>query len=164
MNRNLQHLALAGITLSLLIVASYCSYKIYTLSAIRATKKTDYSTVNNITHGLLSVDSWKNHLVQIASHRIDDFEFTKDQEKVLQGQLEKVLHAVIHKADTLLHKKQKTIRGKLKKWVANALINENKLHEQVPAFAQTILNQIKDPENKSKIKELILSKINEYGA
>jgi hypothetical protein len=164
MNRNFQHLALGIFTVSLLVIASYCSYKIYTLSAIRAVKKTDYSTVNNITHGLLSVDAWKDHLILIASHRIDDFEFTKEQEKTLQLQLEKVLHAVIFKADTLLHKKQKTIGGKLKKMVANALINESKLHEQVPGFAQTILQQIKDPENKTKIKELILAKINEYGA
>lgn len=164
MNRNLQLAALVFITISLLLFASYCSYKIYSLSKIRAAEKTDYSTVNNITHGLLSVDSWKNHLIQIASHRIDDFEFTPDQEKVLQDQLEKLLHAVIYKADTLLHQKQKTVKGKLRKMVANALINENKLHEQVPGFAQTILLQIKKPDNKAKIKELILSKINEYGS
>ena len=113
---------------------------------------------------MLSVDAWKNHLILIASNRIDDFEFSKDQEKVLQDQLEKVLHAVIYKADTLLHKKQKTVKGKIKKMVANALINEKKLHEQVPAFANTIVNQIKEPENKAKLKELILNKINEYGA
>ena len=164
MNRNLQHAILGSVTVSLLLIAGYCSFKIYRLSAIRASQKADYSTVNNITHGLLSVDAWKNHLILIASHRIDDFEFSKDQEKVLQDQLEKILHAVIYKADTLLHKKQKTLNGKIKKMVANALINEKKLHEQVPAFANTILNQIKEPENKAKLKELILNKINEYGA
>ncbi len=164
MNRKLQQASLALLTISLLLFAGYCSFKIYTLSSERAIRKIDYSTVNNITHGLLSVDAWKNHLILIASHRIDDFEFTPEQEKLLQEQLEKVLHAVINKADTLLHQKQKTVKGKIRKFVANAIIDENKLHNQVPGFAETILNQIKEPNNKAKIKELILSKINDYGS
>ncbi|MGC3944400.1 MAG: hypothetical protein QM762_07765 [Chryseolinea sp.] len=49
--------------------------------------KTDYSAVNNITYGLLSVDAWKDHLVRIISQRIDDFQLTKEQEKIVKGQI-----------------------------------------------------------------------------
>ena len=164
MNRNFQRIALAFLIIPLLAVAGYCSFKIYDLSETKAEIKTDYSVVNNITYGLLSVDTWKNHLIQIVSHRIDDFEFTKEQEKILKNQLEQLLHAVIDKADTLMHQKQKTVKGKIRKMVINALVNEDKMHAKVPVFAETILGEIKRKENKTKIKDLILEKIEEYGA
>lgn len=164
MKKNFQRIALAFLTIPLLVVAGYCSFKIYDLSETKAEIKTDYSVVNNITYGLLSVDTWKNHLVQIVSHRIDDFEFTKQQEQILKDQLEQLLHAVIDKADTLMHQKQKTVKGKIRKMVINALVNEDKMHAKVPVFAETILGEIKKKENKTKIKDLILEKIEEYGA
>ncbi|MEO5979044.1 MAG: hypothetical protein ABIS36_03565, partial [Chryseolinea sp.] len=156
MNPRLHQSILAFLTIPLLVGAVYCSYKIYTLSKERAALKTDYSTVNNITYGLLSVDAWKDHLVRIISNRIDDFELTPDQEKLMKGQIETVLHAVIDKADTMMHQKRKTLKGKVRKVIINALVNEKKIHAQVPAFAQTIVNEIKRSENKAKLKTLVL--------
>ncbi|MEP6737099.1 MAG: paraquat-inducible protein A [Chryseolinea sp.] len=164
MNPRLHQSILAFLTIPLLVGAVYCSYKIYTLSKERAALKTDYSTVNNITYGLLSVDAWKDHLVRIISNRIDDFELTPDQEKLMKGQIETVLHAVIDKADTMMHQKRKTLKGKVRKLIINALVNEKKIHAQVPAFAQTIVNEIKRSENKAKLKTLVLSKIEDYGS
>ncbi len=155
---------LALFTIPLLAGAGYCSFRIYELSNERAALKTDYSTVNNITYGLLSVDAWKDHLLRIVSNRIDDFEFTPEQEKLMRSQIELVLHAVVDKADSLMHLKRKTLKGKVRKFVINALVNEKKIHAQVPVFAETIVNEIKKPENKKKLKSLVLSKIEDYGA
>lgn len=164
MNPRLQKFFLLLILLPLLGAASYCSVVLYKSSQERAMIKTDYSAINNITYGLLSVDAWKDHLIKIISNRIDDFDFTKEQEVVIRGQLESVLHSVINKADTMLHAKKKTLKGKIRKAVINTLVNEDKLHAAVPEFAQTILNEVKKPENKAKMKTLVLSKIQEYGA
>lgn len=160
----LQRVALLTFALALLVAAGFCSLKLYYSSHERAALKADYSAVNNITYGLLSVDAWKEHLLTIVSNRIDDFEFTREQEVAIKGQIESVLHSVINKADTLLHQKRKTLKGKIKKAVINSLVNEDKLHAQVPEFAQTILNEIKKEENKEKLKSIVLSKIQEYGA
>lgn len=164
MNKRLQQFLLSLVIIPLLVTAAYCSLELYRSSRERATLKTDYSAVNNITYGLLSVDAWKEHIVKIVSNRIDDFELSKEQEEVIRGQIETVLHSVINKADTLLHKKQKTLKGKLRKAVVNTLVDEKKLHESVPEFAKTIVNEIKKTENKAKLKSLVLSKIKEYGA
>ena len=164
MNRTLHHTGIALLTIPMLLVAGFCSFEIYSLSKTRASIKTDYSAVNNISYGLLSVDAWKNHLLNIVAHRIDDFSFTPQQEKLIKYQLEQVLHAVINKADTLIHQKQKTFKNKLKKLIVNTLVNEKKIHEQVPLFSQTILNEIKKEENRAKLKSLVLEKIQQYGA
>lgn len=164
MNHKLQQLVLLVIILPLLGVAGYCSVVLHKSSQTRAILKTDYSAVNNITYGLLSVDAWKEHLIKIVSNRIDDFEFTREQEMVIKGQIETVLHSVIDKADTMLHAKSKTLKGKVRKIVINALVNEKKVHARVPEFAETILKEVKKAENKAKLKTLVLSKIREYGA
>ncbi|MEJ1237946.1 paraquat-inducible protein A [Chryseolinea sp. T2] len=157
------------ITLALLVIpflvgATYCSFRIYNLAHERAAIKADYSSINNITYGLLSVDAWKDHLVRIVSNRIDEFELSAEQEKVIQLQVESVLHAVIDKADTIMHQKRKSLKGIVRKAVINALVSERKIHAKVPEFATTIVREIKKDENKKKMKELVLSKIKEYGA
>jgi hypothetical protein len=164
MNNKLQQFLLLLIVVPMLGTVVYCSVVLYKSSQERATIKTDYSAVNNITYGLLSVDAWKEHLIKIISNRIDDFDFSKEQEIVIKGQLETVLHSVIDKADTMLHTKSRTLKGKIRKAVINTLVNEDKIHARVPEFAETILNEIRKPENKAKIKTLILTKIQEYGA
>ena len=96
----------------LLAVAVSSGKQVYTLSHERAEMKKDYGVLNSITYGLLSVNAWRDHLIKVVTHRIDDFEFTKDQEKALKFEISNVLHAVINKADSMLDKKQKTIGGK----------------------------------------------------
>jgi hypothetical protein len=148
----------------LIAAVGYFNYNIYILSNQRASIKKDYSIVNNITRGLLSVNAWKDYLVQIVTHRIDDFEFTPEQEAIMKVQLEHVLHTVIDKADSLVQQKQKTFKGKVKQFAFNAFVDEKKIHAKVPIFSQTIIDEIKKPANKEKLKNLALAKIAEYGS
>jgi RecA/RadA recombinase len=147
----------------LLVVAGWCGLQVYQLSNTRASIKKDYSVLNNITYGLLSVNAWRDHMVRVVTHRIDDFEFTPEQEAALKHEVAQVLHAVINKADSMIDRKQRTVGGKIKKFAVKALINENKLHERVPEFAQTIVNEVKKPKNREKLKYLAQSKLEEFG-
>lgn len=149
---------------SLLAIAGWSGFQVYTLSNERAEIKKDYSVLNNITYGLLSVNAWRDHMIRVVTHRIDDFELTAEQEKALKYEVSQVLHAVINKADSMLDKKQKTIGGKLKKFAIRTFVKEEKLHAQVPVFAQTIVNEIKKPKNKEKLKFLVQSKMAQFGA
>ena len=149
---------------SLLAIAGWSGYQVYTLSNERAEIKKDYSVLNNITYGLLSVNAWRDHMIRVVTHRIDDFELTVEQEKALKFEVSQVLHAVINKADSMLDKEQMTIGGKLKKFAIRTFVKEEKLHAQVPVFAQTIVNEIKKPKNKEKLKFLVQSKMAQYGA
>lgn len=149
---------------TLLIFAGLSGQKVWTYSNERAQIKKDYSLLNNISYGLLSVNAWRDHVITVVTHRIDDFEFTVEQERILKHEISQVLHAVIYKADSLLEKKQKNIGGKLKKFAIKTFVNEKKLHAQVPVFAQTIVNEIKKPANREKLKVLVQSKLSQFGA
>src|SRR5688572_5336187 len=147
----------------LLAVAIWSGVQVHQLSDERAEIKKDYSILNNITYGLLSVNAWRDHIVKVVTNRIDDFEFTPEQDKALKYEVSQILHAVIDKADSLVDRKQKTLGGKLKKFAVKALINEDKIHARVPEFAETIVNELKKPKNKEKIKFIARSKLEEFG-
>src|SRR5918993_4659589 len=147
----------------LLAIAGGSGMQVYKLSDERAELKNDYSVLNNITYGLLSVNAWRDHIVKVVTNRIDDFEFTKEQDKALKYEVSQILHAVIDKADSLVDRKQKTLGGKLKKFAVKTLVNEDKIHARVPEFAETIVNELKKPKNKEKIKFIARSKLEEFG-
>jgi hypothetical protein len=147
----------------LLTLAVWSGFQVHQLCGERAEIKKDYSILNNITYGLLSVNAWRDHIVKVVTHRIDDFEFTPEQDKALKYEVSQVLHAVIDKADSLVDQKQKSLRGKLKKFAVKALVNEEKIHARVPEFAETIVNELKKPKNKEKIKFIVQSKLEEFG-
>jgi hypothetical protein len=147
----------------LLAIAVWSGMQVYKLSDERAELKNDYSVLNNITYGLLSVNAWRDHIVKVVTNRIDDFEFTKEQDKALKYEVSQILHAVIDKADSLVDRKQKTLGGKLKKFAVKTLVNEDKIHARVPEFAETIVNELKKPKNKEKLKFIARSKLEEFG-
>ena len=103
-------------------------------------------------------------MIRVVTNRIDDFELTPDQEKAIKSEVSAVLHAVIYKADSMVQKKQKTIGGKLKKFAVNTLVNQDKIHDKVPEFSQTIVNELKKPRNKEKLKFLVRSKLEQFGS
>lgn len=148
---------------SLLIIAAWSGVQVHEVSDARAEIKKDYSILNNITHGLLSVNAWRDHVVKVVTRRIDDFEFTPEQDKALKYEVSQILHAVINKADSLVDRKQKTLGGKLKKFAVKTLVNEDKIHARVPEFAETIVDELKKPKNKEKLKYIAQSKLNEFG-
>lgn len=147
---------------SLLVVAGWSSFQVFELSSQRAAIKKDYSVVNSITFGLLSVNTWRDHVTKIIINRIDDFEFTPAQEDTLVFQVEQILHAGIDKGESLLEEKKTTIGGKLKKFAIKTFVNEDKVRDLVPVFSQTIVDEIQKPENKKALKFVAKSKLMEY--
>ena len=146
----------------LLLIAGWSSFQVYTHSTKRAEIKHDYSEVNSIAYGLLSVNIWRDHLTTIALNRISDFEFTPEQEEVLKLQVGGLLNASIDKADSLVNLKQKSIKGKLKKFVVKSLVNEDAIRKMVPVYSETIVKEMLKAENKEALKDLVRSKIGEY--
>ncbi len=148
----------------LLLVAAWSGLQVYRLSGQRAEIKKDYSVLNNITSGLLSVNAWRDHLVRVVTNRIDDFEFTAGQQDTLEYEVAQVLHAMINRADSLMDRKQRTLGGKIKKLAVKTFVKEDKLHKQVPVFARTIVDEIKKPKNRARLKALAVSKLQDFGS
>ncbi|MBA3647934.1 MAG: paraquat-inducible protein A [Chitinophagales bacterium] len=139
----------------------WCGIQIHTLSGHRAAIKKDYSQVNSISYGLLSVNAWKDNIQKILINRIQDFSFSPEQERSLKIQISKALNAIITKGDSMLNQNQKTFSGKIKKIAVKALVNTDDIRKKVPQFSQAVIDEIKKPENRDKLKTLATEKIDE---
>lgn len=145
----------------LLIVAAFCGYKVHHLSGRQEQLKEDYSVVNNIAFGMLSVSEWRDKIDTVITKRLQNFEFTKSQEAELKKEIEQILNALIDKAVSMINKPKKSLGGKVKKLAFKAFINEDDLHKQVPVFADKIMQTIKQPSSKKKLADFTESKINQ---
>ncbi len=150
------------VILPLVGYAGWCGYTIYILSGERATLKKDYSDVNNIQNGLLSVNRWRDNITEIVNTQIEDFQFSADQQDTLKREVNKILNALISQADDMINEKQKNVGGKLKKFAFNTFVNVDKIRERVPEFSQTIIDQIKKPRSKQRLKFLAQDKIKDF--
>ena len=80
--------------------------EIYALSAKRAELKKDFSELNNIQYGLLSVDKWRENITDIVAMQIDQFRLKGKQEKLLREALDDILNSLITQAEEMIDEPQ----------------------------------------------------------
>lgn len=158
-----KRIILIGAVILLLLTAAYSGYRVHILSGDQEVLKEDYSTVNNITFGLLSVNTWRDEIMAAATNRIENFQLSTAQEDSLKVEIKKILQALIDKADSMMHAPKKGLGEKIKKAAMNLFIDLDKLREQVPSFASDIMAEIKKPRSKQRLAFLAKDKLKELG-
>lgn len=141
-----------------LVGECYCGYKLYTLSNEQEQIAEDYATVNSITFGVFSVDLWRDKISHIVTKEIKGFKITKEQKKEMRMEVETQLHAMISKVTKEITKPQKGIGNKLKKFAFKQFVDPKEIHDQVPSFANIIINKITSPRATSKLKNIATDK------
>lgn len=148
----------------LLAFNAFLAFDIRQLSVRRDRLKQDYSEVNSIRYGLLSVDAWKDKIQAILSDRVGEFELSKAQERVLLGEISSALHALVTEAERSLQKRQKSLSGTLRNLALRAFFDVDDVREKVPLFAQAILDDLKTAVHTKKIKKMARSHLAFYAA
>jgi hypothetical protein len=151
---------LVGLSL-LLCGEAWFGYRVSTLSSRQEEIKSDYSVANNITFGILSVDQWREKMAAVVEGKVNEFNMTTLQKKELQKKVEKQLNSLLGKAVNEFNKPQKSIGGKLKKLAFNAMVDQEEIQAEVPAFAATIVARINKPASKKRLKNIISSKVDQ---
>lgn len=144
--------------------AVWCGCNIHSFSKERSVMRKDYSELNNIKYGLLSVDSWKTHIFEIVDLQIQQFEFSEQQEDTLRKELNKVLGALVTKAEKMVNRKQTTFKGKITKFAVNNFIDVEAYKKKLPEFSQTIIDEVKKPSSKERLKFLAQNKLKEFAS
>lgn len=145
----------------LLAAEGYFGYRLHTLSKQQEQIKADYSDINNIMHGLFSVDQWRDKVASIVSQQVRHFKLTPQQKHQLQIEVEQVLYALVNKAEAIVNKPQHSLGGKLKKLVVKTFVKTDKVRAKVPGFAQSIMARVDNPSNKEQLSSLAMNKFNE---
>ncbi len=161
--RGLRLLLVLGVSI-ILFGIGYCGYQVYTLSNRQENIKKDYMVVNSVSFGLLSVDEWRDNIVTAVKAQIQKFKLTPRQNEDLKKEIEGILHGLIDKAIASIKKPQKSIGGKIEKLAFNTLVNEKKLHQQVPDYAQKIIDEINKPSSYRRLKDIASTELDSLGS
>lgn len=124
----------------------------------------DYSYVNSIQCGLLSVNAWKEDIQKIIVDKIDSFRFSTSQKADLKKEINTILYALVAKGDKMINEKQTHLSGKIKQRLFHMFVDMDKIKAQVPEYSQIILNEITKPQNKQKLKSLATVKLSELAS
>ncbi|SDJ47828.1 Paraquat-inducible protein A [Pedobacter sp. ok626] len=145
--------------LSILLCAEgYFGYQLYQLSHQQEEIKKDYSNVNNISSGLFSVEQWRDKISGIVSRQIRGFTLTAKQKKDLEHEVEKIVLALINKAEALINKPKKTIDGKIKKFLFKTFVNTDDIKNRAPSLAKDIVDKVYNPANKRQLSKMAMNK------
>jgi hypothetical protein len=152
---------LAACLAVIVIICGFCGYRVHTLSAKQERIKEDYSIVNNVSFGLLSVNNWRDKVEDIVAARINGFSLTPPEKEELKKEIEQILQALVTEALHKINKTPKTFGGKIKKLAFKTMVDTADLHHQVPSFAQKIVDQVNRPSSRKKLKDIAQSKLEE---
>lgn len=144
----------------LLVFEGFFARQLHSLSARQEQIKSDYTDVNNITLGLLSVDNWKDQVAGIVNHQVRHFKLTPKEKHELRVEVEQVIYALIDKAEAMVNKPQHSLGAKIKKLAVKTFVKTDKIRAQVPAFARSIIVRVDNPEQKARLSNMAMSQFN----
>ena len=159
----LQRTGLLAVVLALLTIAAVCGSQIHTLSQRQKVIKRDYSLINNVSFGLLSVSRWRDLLVSSVGRQIENFTFTKPERDSLRKEIQRLLDALIDKADSIMDRPQKSLGGKLRKLAFHTFVKPSSLHKETPAFADKIMAEIMRPRSRERLATVAMDKLEDMG-
>ena len=149
---------------ALLAATAYFGYHVHALSHQQEQIKEEYSTFNNITFGIFSVDEWREKIAEVVDPKASNLSITPQQKKLLYRKVKQQLDALVDKAIAAANKPQKSLIGKLKKFAFNKIVNADQLHAQVPSFAQTIVAKLTSQSSQKKLKNMVTSRLKKVEA
>ncbi|RYM34688.1 paraquat-inducible protein A [Brumimicrobium glaciale] len=158
----IRKIILFTVTIPLLALASYFAYNVYQDSIKRSEIKDDYSTLNYINKGMLSVTAWKGTMMNIVEHQITDFELTKSQDSLLHLQLTELIRSLVDQADKTIQANDEGFKNTIRKWAVNTFVDADEIKAGAPQFSRRIIDEVMKEKNKDRMKTLAISKLTEF--
>ncbi|HUB62234.1 MAG TPA: paraquat-inducible protein A [Puia sp.] len=147
----------------LLAIVAFCGYKVHTLSAQAEAIRRDYSTTNNVSFGILSVNKWRDLVIASVSREIQDFTLTPAEKDSLEKEVDQLLNSLITKGDSAMNAHKRSIGGKLQQLAYHAFVRKRQLRKMVPGFSRKITDEMLDPSSKRRLKYLARNKLQDLG-
>ncbi|HTR32018.1 MAG TPA: paraquat-inducible protein A [Puia sp.] len=147
----------------LLAIMAYCGYKVHTLSIKSEAIRRDYSTTNNISFGILSVNKWRDLVIASVSGEIRDFTLTPAEKDSLEKEVTQLLNGLVDKADSTMNAPKKSVGGKLEKLAYRAFVKKDQLQQMVPGMSRKLTNDLLKPSSKRRLKYLAQNKLEDIG-
>lgn len=151
------------LTVLIILTSAILCQQIITTSSANQINKIEYAELNNIRYGLLSIDNWKHQIAGIVADEIEKLDFSKTHEQELKKTIEGQLNVLINKVNGRIKESNK---GSAKGWIKQAFINifvsMDEIKKGIPAYADAMMVEMKNPKTTSQVKELLKEKLTFY--
>ena len=147
----------------LLAIVAFCGYKVHTLSGQAEAIRRDYSTTNNVSFGILSVNKWRDLVITSVTGEIQDFTLTPAEKDSLEKEVNQLLNGLIDKGDSAMNAHKTSIGGKLQQLAYHVFVKKRQLHKMAPGFSRKITDEMLAPGSKRRLKYLAQNKLEDIG-
>jgi hypothetical protein len=126
--------------------------------------KTELAEVNHIRYGLLNTDEWAYQMATILTIKIVEFKLTPESRETVIENLEGVLHLMIDEVEDMMRERTSGKLSGMKRFMTGFFINFDQLRDSIPSYANTLLSELNNPENKEMMQQFLLVKLGEITA
>ncbi len=126
--------------------------------------KTELAEVNHIRYGLLNTDEWAYQMATILSIKIVEFKLTPESRETVIENLEGILNLMIDEVEVMMFERTSGKLSGMKRFMAGFAINFDQLRDSIPSYANTLLSELSNPENKEMMQQFLLDKLGEITA
>lgn len=146
---------------AIVVVLCYLSYRVEMRShALKA----DEMELSSINYGLFDPDRWMDALSSIISDKVMTYKIDGSDRATLKKQLEKILREVLVGVHQTVERQDHGVKGAMRKAVFNAVVPMDAIRSDIPHYADRILDEVDQPENREKLKAFVLSQLDTLSA
>lgn len=148
--------------IGLMLLMAFCCIRIVGLEYRKAKLKRDRTELNHIKYGLFNVDEWKKVVADILTKKIRELEVTKANRPKMKQKIESILYKVVDELDANIQRTSgESIGGFFKGWVAGFVGVTDRMRDDVPKYADMVLDFLNDPKNREDLKDYLIKRLNE---
>ena len=149
----------------LLFAASYVLFDLYGSMKKRQEIVNDLAVVNDVRYGLFNVEKWKVIIANVISQKIHEFEIGSNMRENLRAPVENALYKLIDNVEEFMNQENASgnrIQQTVRTFAFNLFFDVEKFKEQVPGWADEVLNQLDAPENRNQIAVFLQEKLDAF--
>ncbi len=125
--------------------------------------KVDFIEVSKAKYGIFNVDVWKEKISEIVANKIDEFQFDPKNKQQLVKKIESFLSDGVDLLEASYKSKQySSIKGFFQNAFTSGVELFDRIRDNIPSFAASIVEDLEKPETRAEIKKFIRLKINQY--
>ena len=113
---------------------------------------------------MLSVNRWESEIKQIAVKQIEEFKLSDEQDNIIRVSIDEVLRGVITKTDEVIQEDDGSVLKFIRKHAVNLFFDVEDFKKNIPDLTDAIMQRITSEEGKERLRNLVMSKLEELSA
>ncbi len=150
------------IILPVLVLAGWLGTRVYENANKRARVMNHFSVVNDVYHGLLSVNAWEEQLQEMVQNQIRDFSLTEEQDSLMRVEISQLLYDMLDELEKMIQQDDDSFKKKLRKVAVNVFVDKDELREKVPGFTDRIMENLTSEASKERLKGIASEQLDEF--